>query len=95
MSVPLQMLLFFGVGIVSETLITAYYLAVSRQWAFRASALNLPITLLGFWVFSRVLTPDPEWFNALAYAFGNGVGCYCIIVASKRLRQSRKSGQSE
>jgi hypothetical protein len=86
-SVLLGLLLYLGVGIGSEILVTSYTIFVGKGWASVASPLSLVITLLNYWVIKYVFIPDPTWYGALAYAVGNAVGCFFIMRASRKLRR--------
>jgi len=84
-----EILLYLGTGILSDVLITGYYVCVGRGRAFLAASISIPIALLNFWVLNRVLIADPSWYGALAYAAGNAVGCFAIMRASKLLKERR------
>jgi hypothetical protein len=86
-SVLLGLLLYLGVGIGSEVLVTSYTILVGKGWASVASALSLAITLLNYWVIKYIFIPDPTWYGALAYAAGNAVGCFAIMCLSSRLHR--------
>lgn len=75
----LTILLYFGLGILSDELVTGYTLSASRGRAFSASVLSLLIAVLNFYVLGNILVLDFSWSNVLAYAVGNAVGCYAII----------------
>jgi hypothetical protein len=76
-------LLYFAAGILSDLMVTAYTLSVSRGWAWAASLVSIPIALLSFWVL-RFLEPAPV--DAVAYAVGNAVGCFAIMAVSRARR---------
>lgn len=80
----LQLLLYFGLGVGSDVLVTFYYSAVSRGWAGRASLVSILISLLNFWVLGHVLVLEPSWTRAVAYALGNAVGCFAIMRSMKK-----------
>jgi hypothetical protein len=75
---------YLALGVVSDGLCAAYYLSVSRGRAWLASALSVLIALLNFFVLSRVLIVEPSWYNAVAYAVGNGAGSFLIMKARDR-----------
>ncbi len=83
----LHLLAYLGAGIGSDLLVTAYTLFVSRGWGWAAALVSIPIALLSFWVL-RFLEPTIP--DAVAYAIGNAVGCFCIMAVSKRKRFAGK-----
>lgn len=76
---PLQLILCFATGIVSDVLVTGYYLCVGRGWALWASIVSIPIALMNFWVIDAVLIKGSSWHGAVAYALGNAIGCFLIM----------------
>jgi hypothetical protein len=84
----LGLLLYFGLGVMSDICVTAYYICVGQQWAIPASLVSILIALLNFWVIDKVLITVPSWDKAVAYAIGNAVGCFIIITITKRLKRS-------
>lgn len=83
------LLLYLGLGILSDVLVTGYTLSVDKGWALAASGLSFGITLLSFWILDRVLVIDPSWANVLAYAFGNAIGCYGLMRLSKKVEKEK------
>lgn len=81
--------LYLEMGIVSDILVTGYYCFVSRGWAYLAASISIPIALLTFWVL-RFLDPTP--LDALAYAFGNAIGCLLIMKAFPKREDIKKTG---
>ena len=76
----LSVVLYLELGILSDLLVTGYYLAVSRGDALLASCVSIPIALLGFWSLRFF---NPSYCDALAYAVGNAIGCYVIMKARR------------
>lgn len=74
-----MVVLYLSLGVLADVLVTGYYLCVSRGRPLYASALSVGISLLNFFVLARVLVIEPNWWNALAYAAGNGIGSYAIM----------------
>lgn len=83
-NLPLAIVLCFVTGVVSDLMVTGYYLSVSRGWAFLASVVSIPIALMNFWVVDAVLIKGGSWHGALAYALGNAVGCFLIMHYTRR-----------
>jgi|WetSurMetagenome_2_1015567.scaffolds.fasta_scaffold1581882_1 hypothetical protein len=83
----MQTLLYVALGIISDLFVTGYYICVGKGWAFPAATISIPIALLNFWVFGSILVINPSWYNALAYAVGNAVGCYGIMALSKKVKR--------
>lgn len=78
------MVIYLGLGVLADALVTGYYLCASRGRAFLASGLSIVIALLNFFVLWRVLEVDPSWVNAVAYAVGNGIGCFFVVKCMKK-----------
>lgn len=89
------LLICFAAGLLSDVLVTAYYICVGRQLAFPAASISVPIAMLNFWVIDRVLIRMTSWSAALAFAMGNAVGCLLIMQAIKRFggKRWRREGQ--
>lgn len=85
----LGVLAMVALGITSDLLVTLYYLAVSRGWVWRAALTSLPIGLLNFYVFDKVIKQIgiADWRGAIGYAIGNAIGCLVIMRAAKGARQ--------
>jgi uncharacterized protein YebE (UPF0316 family) len=86
----LTLLLYLALGILSDVLVTGYYICVGRGLALLAALVSLPIALLNFWVLGTVIVLNPSWANAAAYALGTGVGCYSIMKLSKIIKHRTK-----
>jgi uncharacterized protein YebE (UPF0316 family) len=85
----LQAALCFAVGVVSDLLVTGYYLCVSRGFSWAAAMVSVPIALMNFWVLDAVLIKGSSWQGAIAYALGNAVGCFAIMTYMKRRKEKR------
>lgn len=83
------LLLYFGLGVLSDLLVTAYYIFVGKQWATLASLLSIPIALLNLWVIDKVLIITPSWDMAITYAIGNAIGCLAIMTLARKLREKK------
>ena len=81
-----ELSLYFGLGILSDIFITAYYIFVGKQWVIPASLISIPIALLNFWVIDKVLITTPSLLGAIAYAVGNAIGCFVIMMITKKLK---------
>jgi hypothetical protein len=69
---------YFALGVVSDVIITIYYLAVASRRALRASALAIVIPLLSFAVIAQALETH-DWTCILAFTLGNGAGTYWAV----------------
>ncbi|MCX6746978.1 MAG: hypothetical protein NTU63_02480 [Candidatus Pacearchaeota archaeon] len=69
-------------GIVSDILVTLYYIFVGRLQAIPASLLTILITLLNFFIIEKVVI-STNWVLIAAYAFGCSFGCFSIIMLQK------------
>lgn len=87
----LTLLLYLVLGILSDVLVTGYYICVGHGLALLAALVSLPIALLNFWVLGTVIVLNPSWANAVAYALGTGVGCFSIMTLSKIFKKGHKS----
>lgn len=73
---------YLALGIVSDVIITWYYLAIASRRAFRASILAVIIPLLSFAVIARALeTHDPTCI--VGFVIGNGIGTFIAVRRSK------------
>lgn len=79
----LAVLIYVGLGILSDLLVTGYTLSATLGRSLTAAVLSFVIALLNFYVLGNILVLDFSWINALAYAAGNAVGCWAIIHFSK------------
>ncbi len=86
-----NLLLYFALGILSDLLVTGYTLSASRGRAWFASGLSILIAVLNFYILDRVLIADPNWYYALAYAIGNGLGCLLIMKAGRKREDRSKA----
>lgn len=76
-------LLYFGLGVLSDLFVTAYYLCVARCWRFRAAMTSALVSLASFYVLDKVIMGQ-DWRSAVAYAAGNAVGCFVIMSIGRR-----------
>jgi hypothetical protein len=85
-----SLLVYFSLGLLSDFLVTAYYIFVAKQWAFPAALISIPIALLNFWVIDKVLIATVSWPGAIAYALGNAIGCFLIMKIRKKIEKRVK-----
>ena len=75
--------IYFGLGILSDLIVTGYYICVAHNWAWAASLISIPIALLNFYVLGNVLVRESsstrKWYWAMAYAVGNAIGCFAVM----------------
>jgi hypothetical protein len=83
------LLLYLGVGVLSDLLLTAYYIFVGKQWATLASLASIPIALLNFWVLDKILVVTPTIEGAILYSIGNAIGCFAIMMLAKKMKEKR------
>jgi glycerol-3-phosphate acyltransferase PlsY len=88
------LLLYFSLGLLSDFLVTAYYIFVAKQWASPAALISIPIALLNFWVIDKVLITMTSWPGAIAYACGNAVGCFLIMSLRKKIEKHIRKNES-
>jgi hypothetical protein len=69
-------------GIVSDVIITWYYLAIASRRAFQASILAVVIPLLSFAVIAQALETH-DLTCVLAFVLGNGAGTYWAVKKAK------------
>jgi hypothetical protein len=84
-------LIFFAVGIIQDLLITYYYQSISKERAWKASALSTVITLVNLVILYKIITGIEDQIISviIAYALGNGVGT--MIAMKKDLIKSLKA----
>lgn len=76
-------LVYFGLGILTDVLVTLYYIAVGRRLAIRSAVLSLLMTLLGFFIIEKIVI-STNWFLILSYSVGSAFGCYIVMMLSKK-----------
>jgi len=74
----LRVLGFFILGVISDSLVTLHYIAISRGWAWLAAILTALISGLGYFVISRIVV---KWrpLLILAELLGCAVGTFAIV----------------
>ncbi len=83
-------LIYLGLGILNDILITLYYIFVGKHSAIPASFLTILVTLLGFFVIGEAVV-KADWTLLLLYAFGSAIGCFFTInLVKKRTRKKIK-----
>lgn len=75
----LRLLGFAALGLVYELGVTAYYRLVARGRAWPASVLTTGLTLFSLWVLDSVMGSGLAWPDGIAYALGNGAGCWALL----------------
>jgi len=87
-SLPLAIAICFGTGIISDLMVTGYYICVGRGLSWLAAVVSIPIALMNFFVIDAVLIRGGSWQGAIAYAVGNAVGSFLIM---RLMRNRRKN----
>ena len=79
-------LLFFVVGVVQDVIVTLYYQTITEKHPTHAAVLSGIITVVNLTVFYGILSAlDQSVFSKIAaYALGNAVGTYLIVLRDKR-----------
>jgi hypothetical protein len=70
-------------GIVSDILVTLYYISVGKLQAVPASLLTVLITLLNFFIIEKAVV-NMNVVLIASYAFGCAIGCFAIITMQKK-----------
>lgn len=73
---------YFALGVVSDAIITVYYLAVASRRALRASILAAIIPLLSFAPIAQAIETH-DWTYIIAFVLGNGAGTYLAVKRAK------------
>ena len=74
----LILLIYVGLGVIADVVITLYYMALSERRAFRASVYALIIPLFSFLVIERALaTKDIRCI--VGFVIGNAIGTYLAV----------------
>ncbi len=76
-------LIYLGLGILNDILITLYYILVGKRSAIPASLLTILITLLGFFVIGEAVV-KADWSLIIIYAVGSAIGCFFTIKFVKK-----------
>jgi len=83
----INLLVYLGLGILSDLLITVYTISVGKDWRLAASLISIPIACLNFWIIDKLLIATLSWYGVLAYAIGNALGCFIIMTINKYLKK--------
>jgi len=75
----LQILLYFGLGIISEFLATLFYQYIFQRKQYPAILMNTGIMLLSFFIISHIVV-SPNYFLIVIYIAGQNLG---ILLAMK------------
>lgn len=83
----LRHLIFFLVGIIQDIFITYYYVAIAKEYPWRASITSATVTIINLVVLYQILTGIEDQIISiiLVYAVGNGVGTM-IVMKKQRLK---------
>ena len=68
-------LLFFGLGLVEDFVVSLYYRAIAKKQAMRSAVISLGHTLLAVFVVASIIKGDLI-LPFLFYAVGGGIGTY-------------------
>lgn len=83
-------IIYFVLGIVSDVVVTLYYLFVGRLQALQASLMTVFITLLNFFIISKVVISE-NWILMVFYAAGCALGCFSIVFSQKLKLKNKKN----
>ena len=76
-------LIYFGLGLLIDGLVTFHYFFVSHKWVWLAPLTTILITLISYFVINKIVV-DFNWILILVYALGNGIGCLvCMLLIKK------------
>ncbi len=78
----IEIIAMLALGILTDVLVTLYYIFVGRLQALPASLMTILITLLNFFIIEKIVI-SINWVLILAYAFGCSIGCFSIIIHQK------------
>lgn len=79
-------IIYLGLGILNDILITLYYIFVGKHSAIPASLLTILVTLLGFFVIGEAVV-NANWNLILFYALGSAIGCFFTIKFVKKIKK--------
>jgi hypothetical protein len=79
----LKILLYVGLGVLADFLVTLHYISVLRRSVLLASVLSMAITILSFLVIEQVVV-SRDFSLILGYGFGNFIGTLAAMKTRKR-----------
>jgi hypothetical protein len=79
-------------GIVSDILVTLYYIAVGKLQPMLASFLTILITLLNFFIIEKVVV-NMNVVLIASYTFGCALGCFVIVYSQKKKQKRKTTGK--
>lgn len=81
MSILLEHLLFFTVGVVQDILITLYYKSIADKTPIPSAVFSGIITIVNLTVFYGILAALDQTVisKIIVYALGNAVGTYLVV----------------
>lgn len=82
----IENLLYLGMGIFVELLVTLYYIFVGKRLAIPASLTTSLITLLNFFIIEKIVV-NINQIGVLFYVLGCFIGCFTIIKLSKQVKR--------
>jgi hypothetical protein len=85
-----NILIYLGIGILTDILVTLYYLSINRLLAAQSAILCFLLTLTGYFVVESIVV-DTNWLLIFVYSFGCAIGCFLTIkIDGKRNPSSKK-----
>ena len=90
MAILMSILLYLGLGILSDILISGYTIFVGKELRFPASLTSTLSSFLSLVVIVKFFLVSPSLIGILAYAGGNGIGTYLLMSLSKHLKKKIK-----
>lgn len=83
-------ILYLGLGILSDILISAYTVFVGKELRFQASLTSTLVSFLSLYLIVKYFVKTPSDINIIAFAVGNGVGTFILMTLSKHLKKKKK-----
>jgi len=78
MALLTNILIYLGIGILTDVLVTLYYLSINRLLAAQSAVLCFLLTITGYFVVESIVV-DTNWLLIFVYAFGCAIGCFITI----------------
>jgi hypothetical protein len=78
----MKLLLYVGLGIFADFLVTCHYISILRKLGLLASALSMAITILSFLVIEQVVI-SRDFSLIVAYGLGNSIGTFAAMKMRK------------
>lgn len=84
-----QLILYLGLGILSDILISAYTVFVSEDLLYPAALTSATVSFFNLFLIVKYFVVTPSVINMLAYAIGTGIGTIILMKLRRYYKQWR------